>query len=118
MAMTVSCRRMFDMCVGIPMKILSREELAATASDGTHTHLIDLALTGPLEPGTWVLTFLGTAREVLSEVEAIKIKNALDGLRALMEGRDLGDAFADLDTREPQLPPHLQAAHDKGETTA
>ncbi|WP_460274053.1 HypC/HybG/HupF family hydrogenase formation chaperone [Celeribacter sp. ULVN23_4] len=106
------------MCVGIPMKILFGEDLAATASDGKQHHLIDLALTGPLEPGTWVLTFLGTAREVLSEAEALKIKDALGGLAALMEGRELGDAFADLDNREPQLPPHLQAALDKGNTTA
>lgn len=106
------------MCVGIPMQILFREDLAATATDGKTKHLIDLALTGPLEPGTWVLTFLGTAREVLSEDDAIKIKNALGGLAALMEGRDIGDAFADLDNREPQLPPHLQAALAKGETTA
>ncbi|WP_226552829.1 HypC/HybG/HupF family hydrogenase formation chaperone [Celeribacter naphthalenivorans] len=106
------------MCVGVPMQILFREDLAATAFDGTHKHLIDLALTGPVEPGTWVLTFLGTAREVISEEEALKIQKALGGLAALMEGRDLGDAFADLDNREPQLPPHLQAALAKGETTA
>lgn len=106
------------MCLGIPMKILFREDLAATAFDGTKKHLIDLSLTGPLEPGTWILTFLGTAREVLSDEEALKIKNALGGLASLMQGGDLGDAFADLDNREPQLPPHLQAALDKGNTTA
>ena len=45
------------------------------------------------------------------------IASALDGLRAVMEGRDMGDAFADLDAREPQLPPHLQAAQSAGKTT-
>ncbi|SFJ08645.1 HypC/HybG/HupF family hydrogenase formation chaperone [Celeribacter neptunius] len=106
------------MCLGTPMQILFSEGVAGTATDGTEKRLIDLSLTGPLAPGTWVLTFLGAAREVLSEDEAIKIKNALGGLQALMEGRGLGDAFADLEARDPQLPPHLQAALDKGETTA
>lgn len=106
------------MCLGIPMQIVSREELAATACDGTKNHLIDLALTGPLEPGTWILTFLGTAREVLPEEEALKIRKALRGIADLMRGHGLGDAFSDLDDRTPQLPPHLQAALDKGETTA
>ncbi|MCA0043214.1 HypC/HybG/HupF family hydrogenase formation chaperone [Celeribacter litoreus] len=104
------------MCVGIPMKILFGEDLHATATDGEQNHLIDMSLTGPVEPGTWVLTFLGTARDVLDEEQALKIQSALKGLAALMEGRDLGDAFADLEAREPQLPPHLQAAYDKGET--
>jgi hydrogenase expression/formation protein HypC len=65
-----------------------------------------------------LLTFLGAAREVISEGEAQKISAALGGLRALMEGGDLGDAFADLEAREPQLPPHLQAALDNGQNTA
>ena len=79
--------------------------------------LIDLSLTGPLEPGTWVLTFLGAAREVISAEEAEQIGKALGGLRSLMEGGGLGDAFADLEARPPQLPPHLQAALDNGEKT-
>ncbi len=106
------------MCVGVPMQIKSVDGIAAMASDGKTVEMIDLSLTGPLEPGTWVLTFLGTAREVISADEADKITKALDGLRSLMEGGDLGDAFADLDARAPQLPPHLQAALDAGEKTA
>lgn len=106
------------MCLGVPMQILRVEGIAAQATDGRETALIDLSLTGPVEPGTWVLTFLGAAREVIDADEAAKITAALNGLRALMQGDDLGDAFADLDARAPQLPPHLQAALDAGETTA
>ena len=105
------------MCVGIPMKILSVDGTAARAIDGSSQTTIDLSLTGPLEPGTWVLTFLGAAREVVSESEAEKIRSALDGLRSIMTGGELGEAFADLEARPPQLPPHLQAAFDKGEQT-
>lgn len=106
------------MCLGVPMQILSVEGIAAQATDGRETALIDLSLTGPVAPGAWVLTFLGTAREVINADEAAKISAALDGLRSLMQGGDLGDAFADLDARTPQLPPHLQAALDVGDSTA
>ncbi|GAA5066570.1 HypC/HybG/HupF family hydrogenase formation chaperone [Roseibacterium beibuensis] len=106
------------MCVGIPMQILSRDGIAATARDGDSERLIDLSLTGPLAPGTWVLTFLGAAREVLPEDEAQKIRAALDGLGALMAGGELGDAFADLESRGPTLPPHLAAAQAAGKTHA
>lgn len=105
------------MCVGVPMRIIKTDGIAAEATDDVRTELVDLSLTGPLEPGTWVLTHLGCAREVISADEAALIGNALDGLRAVMEGRDMGAAFADLDARAPQLPPHLQAAWAAGKTT-
>lgn len=106
------------MCVGVPMQILSVDGIAARATDGSENALVDLSLTGPVAPGTWVLTFLGAAREVISDDEARKITNALNGLRALMQGGDLGDAFADLEQSAPRLPQHLQAALDQGKPVA
>jgi hydrogenase expression/formation protein HypC len=106
------------MCVGVPMRILSVDGIAARATDGSNEELIDLSLIGDVPVGTWVLGFLGAAREVISEDEAEKITKALNGLRSLMSGGDLGSAFEDLEQRAPQLPPHLQAALDKGETVA
>ncbi len=106
------------MCVGIPMQILSVDGIAARASDGAEEQVIDLSLTGPVAPGEWVLTFLGAAREVISADEAQKITAALNGLRALMAGGSLGDAFADLEQNPPSLPPHLQAAVAQGKTIA
>lgn len=105
------------MCVGIPMQIQSVEGIAAHASDGATTELIDLSLTGPVPVGAWVLTFLGAAREVLPEDEALKIRAAVNGLRSLMAGGTLGDAFADLENSGPTLPPHLQEAVAQGKTT-
>ena len=105
------------MCVGVPMRILSVEGMIARASDGGREEKIDLSLTGVLKPGTWVLTFLGAAREVLTEDEAGKIRSALAGLKAVMEGGRPGDAFADLEARPPQLPPHLQNAFSNGKKT-
>jgi hydrogenase expression/formation protein HypC len=102
------------MCVGDPMRLASLTGIAGTTEEG---EVIDLSLTPDAKPGDWLLVFLGTAREVLAEDEALKIRAALTGLRALMQGGDLGTAFADLEARTPALPPHLQAALDAGQTT-
>lgn len=105
------------MCVGIPMQLMSVDGIAGRASDRGNPQLIDLSLTPDARVGDWLLTFLGTAREVLTEAEALLILKALDGLSSLMAGGDAGTAFADLDARAPSLPPHLQAALDAGLTT-
>lgn len=106
------------MCVGIPMQILSVDGIAARATDGDSEALIDLTLTGPLAPGTWVLTHLGAAREVLEAGEAVKIAAAVRALKSIMAGGGMGDAFADLEARAPALPSHLEAARVAGKTTA
>ena len=103
------------MCVGIPVQIVSADGIVGRDADGAP---VDLSLTGPVAPGTWVLTFLGAAREVLDAGEAGRIAAALDGLRAILAGGDLGAAFADLEARTPELPPHLRAAAAAGRTTA
>ena len=102
------------MCLGIPMKITSIEGIAAVAQGHGAVELVDISLCSDAKVGDWVLSFLGTAREILTPDQADKITAALGGLRALMQGGDLGNAFADLDDRTPQLPPHLQAAFDAG----
>lgn len=104
------------MCVGVPMQVLSVDGIAARASDGREEALIDLSLTGPVSPGTWVLTHLGAAREVISAQDAALIAAALDGLRDVMAGGTGGAAFDDIDARGPQLPPHLLAAQAAGRT--
>ena len=105
------------MCVGLPLCIRAIDGIAATASNGEESELIDLSLTPKARPGDWVLTFLGAAREVISADEAQKITAALNGLRAVMQGGGPGDAFADIEAKVLQLPPHLQAALDAGRTT-
>jgi hydrogenase expression/formation protein HypC len=102
------------MCLGVPMQIAAVAGIAGHMADGT---LVDLSLVPGAGPGDWVLVFLGAAREVLTPESAAQISAALDGLRSLMAGGDLGEAFADLDARTPTLPPHLQAALDAGQPT-
>ena len=101
------------MCVGIPVQLLAVDGIRGDVIEDGRPGLVDLSLTPEARPGDWVLAFLGAAREVLTPDHA-----ALAGLRSLMAGGDLGDAFADLEARSPQLPPHLQAALDAGKTSA
>lgn len=105
------------MCIGIPMQIVSVDGLRAVATEGGTEHEIDLSLTGPVAPGAWVLTFLGAARDVLEADEAARISAAVEALQRVMAGGDAGDAFADIEARGPQLPPHLAAAAAAGRTT-
>lgn len=102
------------MCVGFPMQLTAIDGIAGHATDNGTPQLVDLSLVPHAKVGDWVLGFLGTAREILPETEALLILKALDGLSNIMAGGDGGDAFADLDARTPQLPPHLQAALDAG----
>lgn len=106
------------MCLGIPLLLQSVDGIVGTALDGDLPALVDLSLTPEAQPGDWVLCFLGAAREVIGAEDAQKIRAALGGLQSLMLGGDLGAAFADLESRSPSLPPHLQAALDAGRTEA
>lgn len=102
------------MCIGTPMQFVSCTEHYAVCDDhGTHRD-VDIALIGPQPAGTWVLVFLGAAREVLEESEALQMRDALAAVGSVMHGNENIDRFfTDLIEREPQLPPHLQAQLNK-----
>ena len=102
------------MCVGIPMRLARVEGIVGQVLDGAGAVVIDLSLVPDARAGDWVLTFLGTAHAILPEDEARKISAALGALTSLMNGGGIGDAFADLEARTPELPAHLQAARDAG----
>jgi hydrogenase expression/formation protein HypC len=69
-----------------------------------------MMLVGPQPIGTWLLVFLDTAREVLSEQKARQIADALEAMRLAMQGDSQVDhLFADLVGREPQLPEFLKS---------
>ncbi len=89
------------MCVGIPVKIIRPGEFVALCEGRNGEEEVNMMLIGPQVEGTWVLNFLGSAREVLSEQEALQIDKALDGLSAIMSGQDIEvkDYFPDLEQR-------------------
>ncbi len=87
------------MCVGIPVKVIRAGEFTAHCEGRNGEENVNMMLIGPQAEGTWVLNFLGSAREVLSEQEAMQINKALDGLSAIMSGQDVEvkDYFPDLE---------------------
>jgi hydrogenase expression/formation protein HypC len=72
---------------------------------------INCLMIGAQEPGTWVLTFQGTALRVIGADEAAQTNAALDALSAVLAGAtDTDIHFADLVAREPELPAHLRGS--------
>ena len=99
------------MCIGIPMQVTDDNDYQAWCQGPDGRVLIDLALVGRQERGTWLLTFMGAAREVLDPEVAARITAALDGLAGALSGdvARMDAAFADLANRTPELPEHLRS---------
>ena len=76
------------MCVGIPALVLEDGDFTARCRTRNGEEQINLMLTGPQPAGTWLLTFLGSAREVITEQDARQIDQALNGLSAIMSGEE------------------------------
>ncbi len=74
------------MCVGIPVQLVEAGEFMARCRGRNGEEMVNMMLIGPQAKGTWVLNFLGSAREVLSAEDAANIDRALDGLTAVMQG--------------------------------
>jgi hydrogenase expression/formation protein HypC len=87
------------MCVGIPAQVIEAGEFVARCRSRNGVEMINMMLTGSQPVGTWLLTFLGSAREVISEEDARHIDQALDGLSAIMSS----DADIDVDHYFPGL---------------
>lgn len=96
------------MCIGIPMQVLEGDKAFAVCESDKQREVVDMRLIGPQPEGTWILVFLGAAREVLDAERAKQISNALDALQAVQQGQPIDHLFADLIDREPQLPDFLQ----------
>lgn len=105
------------MCIGIPVRIIRRTGLRAHCEDrhGRPVEL-DLMLVGPQAPGVWVMSFKGSARELMDAEAAARVGAALDALQALAEGdaAEVDLAFADLVGREPELPDFLRGTARPG----
>jgi hydrogenase expression/formation protein HypC len=92
------------------MRVLESEGAFAWCDGRDGRQRIDLSLVGGQPAGTWLLTFMGAAREVMTADAAARNNRALDALAEVLAGdaSGLDAAFADLVSREPQLPPHLR----------
>lgn len=98
------------MCLGIPAQVIESGEHFARCHSRHGEIRVDLSLVGEQPPGTWLLTFLDAAREIIDPERAATIESALDALQAAHAGEtDFSAFFADLD-REPQLPEFLRTS--------
>ncbi len=97
------------MCIGLPMQVVSVEPGYALCQGMGERRQVDTLLVGEQPVGSWLLVFLDSAREVLSELDANRIQQALRALQLATQGNsDVTHLFQDLIEREPQLPEHLQ----------
>ncbi len=97
------------MCIGVPMQIVALDGQYAWCEGMGERKRIDTMLVGEQPIGTWVLTFMDSAREVLSVESAQQITQAVTAVNLAMRGEtDLDHLFADLVDREPQLPDYLK----------
>ena len=106
------------MCLGIPMQIISCAHGYALCDRDGEQVTIDMKLVGEQPAGTWVLTFLDAAREVIDEQKAAEISDALQAVGLALTGEgNIDHLFADLVDREPELPDHLKPQSEPAQTS-
>ncbi|MEJ2454691.1 MAG: HypC/HybG/HupF family hydrogenase formation chaperone [Candidatus Thiodiazotropha sp.] len=97
------------MCIGLPMRVIAAQPGRALCRGMGQQREVDTLLVGDQPVGSWLLVFLDSAREVLSDARAEQISEALTALELALRGETQVDhLFADLIEREPSLPAHLQ----------
>lgn len=93
------------MCIGIPMQIVEQRAYSALCRGRSGETEVNTLLIGPQAAGTWVLNFLGTAREVISAEDAKRIQDALAAVEAIARGEAIEvDAYFP-DLADPRRPP-------------
>ena len=79
------------MCVGTPVQVVLSREVMSVCRGRNGDDEVNMLLVGQQPVGTWVIAFLGWAREVIDEQQAKDIDLALDGLQQIMDGADAID---------------------------
>ena len=87
------------MCLSVPKQVVAWEgegDFAWVERDGQREQ-INMMLLGPQPVGTWLLTSLGLARDVLEPEQLAQIEDALAALAASLDGTyKPGQHFHDL----------------------
>jgi hydrogenase assembly chaperone HypC/HupF len=68
------------------MRVLEHGEVTALCEGRGERKRINMLMVGDCPPGSWVMTFLGAAHDVLSEQDADEINRTLDEVEALLRG--------------------------------
>ena len=104
------------MCLGVPMRIVEAGEGYAVCEGMGERRQIDTLLVGDQPVGTWVLTFLDSARETLSVSRAREITAAVQAVQLVMQGEtNIDHLFSDLIDREPPRPVSIDSNNQKQE---
>jgi len=90
------------------MTVLARDGVTARCERRGEERSVSLLLVGDVPLGAYVLVHVETALRVIDDEEAMRLDDALDALAAALQGRATDGYFADLASREPELPPHLR----------
>jgi len=92
-------------CIGIPVQVIEEGEFMSLCKGRNGEVQVNMMLIGPQPIGTWVVNFLGSAREIISEEDAINLDKALDGMQELMTGNeiDVDHYFPDMAMTQDQL---------------
>ena len=103
------------MCIGVPAKILEINGFMARCKSRYGEHDVNTILIDEVKKGDWIVVFMESAREKITEEYARTLNLALDAVeKAGNEDEDNNwqKAFADIIARETgeisRLPPHLQ----------
>ncbi|ABK45001.1 hydrogenase assembly chaperone hypC/hupF [Magnetococcus marinus MC-1] len=81
------------MCLGMPVQVVEERDFMALCQGPDGLVEVNMMLTGPQPVGQWVVNYLGSAREVLEEADALRILAAMAQLQAAVNG----DPNANLD---------------------
>jgi hydrogenase expression/formation protein HypC len=94
------------------MRVVSAEGAEAWCEGRGQRLRLNMLPVGPQPAGTWIMAYLNSARDVITEEQAAQVNDALDALEAALRGdtSNLDAFFPDLANREPELPAHLKQA--------
>ena len=97
------------------MRVVEAHSHFAICEAGHRQKRVNTLFVGEVEAGEWLLVFLYSAREILTEEQALQLNNALLAVDQAINGNlDVDHLFADLIERD-RLPPHLQELSDKND---
>ncbi|MEJ1355769.1 MAG: HypC/HybG/HupF family hydrogenase formation chaperone [Candidatus Sedimenticola sp. (ex Thyasira tokunagai)] len=72
------------MCIGAPVQVVESNDFTARCRDRNGQEMsVNMMLVGPQPVGTWVVSFLGSARDVLAPEDAESINAAMSELELL-----------------------------------
>lgn len=84
------------MCIGIPMQVIAIEPGHARCAGRGEVRRVNTALVGTVQPDEWLLIFIDSAQERISQARAQEINGTLDLMEAALVGdvHDIEATFA------------------------